>query len=785
MAGTRVIFLAVSALAISLLVLLSSHSSPTQAHTYNPTAAFNVTTDTSPGGAGDTTAVFNIPRGDSNFGTLLSFYPPDFWFADDTQVPDGAKVGSLFATVKLSLAGGPCATPLSVTIPEVDSSVDISDELDDAAMNWVGKAVGTFQVPDGDSDGIPDYVEHYPAFINKFLDPDGSGPALPLEPRARSAGVTVVSGQNVLLQFIMLNPGQLGLFSDGIETEFGQEMGYPSIVILQNPKETTAAPSSITNFCTDLISAVTLYGTTEMPPFAINDGCPADGAVELGANCFNDTDDDVPTDGKINDGCPIVGSYAECDLTDDPGTGGPDGDCDDAGDDLTLCLNAADDDGDIPGSFAGVVRSANPSAGSGVLGEDTHIYRAYTQSYRDADSDGYENNFDTCPNTTNIENPYNTNGPDSPNGDALDSACDPTPSGVASEDNYGDYDYDTYHNRQDNCPSVANGPLQDNQWDAETQVDPPASDWGPMGDNIGDACDDSDDDGLEDFGTGGGTTAGNGNCDDGADNDGDTKIDADDPDCTPFMDKDDATPGLVEQGHYHQTMPWDAVCIGALDTDSDGYCDDLEDALGDGSEKATASETPENEILDRYIYPGHSDGAVDQTCTDGVDNDLDGATDGDDTGCQSPDDYDKDGWDELTAPPAGDNCGYSGTTLVWNPEQTDNDGDTIGDACDDNDDIDPVLPAPQSFTDIVEWKTGTDPLFPCPVIVGHHAWPMDQNSDRSVSLVGDVLPYVGNTGKSVSANWDLRSLDINNDGSISLVGDVLKYVGNTGQSCTP
>src|SRR5262249_28513421 len=35
----------------------------------------------------------------------------------------------------------------------------------------------------------------------------------------------------------------------------------------------------------------------------VNDGCPAVGAAETGAQCANATDDDA--DGKINDGCPV------------------------------------------------------------------------------------------------------------------------------------------------------------------------------------------------------------------------------------------------------------------------------------------------------------------------------------------------------------------------------------------------------------------------------------------------------------------------------------------------
>jgi hypothetical protein len=42
---------------------------------------------------------------------------------------------------------------------------------------------------------------------------------------------------------------------------------------------------------------------------AVNDGCPASGVAESGANCSNAFDNDY--DGKVNDGCPLVGSVSE------------------------------------------------------------------------------------------------------------------------------------------------------------------------------------------------------------------------------------------------------------------------------------------------------------------------------------------------------------------------------------------------------------------------------------------------------------------------------------------
>ena len=42
---------------------------------------------------------------------------------------------------------------------------------------------------------------------------------------------------------------------------------------------------------------------------SVNDGCPAVGGSESGAQCLNNTDDDA--DGYVNDGCPVAGALSE------------------------------------------------------------------------------------------------------------------------------------------------------------------------------------------------------------------------------------------------------------------------------------------------------------------------------------------------------------------------------------------------------------------------------------------------------------------------------------------
>lgn len=96
---------------------------------------------------------------------------------------------------------------------------------------------------------------------------------------------------------------------------------------------------------------------------------------------------------------------------------------------------------------------------------------------------------------------------------------------------------------------------------------------------------------------------------------------------------------------------------GDIDSDGDGVPDYVEEAYG--SDPNDASSTPEHS---RFF----------DSCSDAVDNDLDGLADADDPQCAPDSDGD-------LVPDNIDNC-----PSVFN-EQVDSDGDGIGDACEDSD----------------------------------------------------------------------------------------------------
>jgi hypothetical protein len=103
-----------------------------------------------------------------------------------------------------------------------------------------------------------------------------------------------------------------------------------------------------------------------------------------------------------------------------------------------------------------------------------YVFTGLSFGQRDADGDGLENSFDTCPYVDNVGDPRIQYDGDLDN-DGLDAACDPLDDAAAGGTN-SDQDGDGYLNRQDNCPLLSNGEDTTNQHDNDR-------------DQIGDVCD--------------------------------------------------------------------------------------------------------------------------------------------------------------------------------------------------------------------------------------------------------------------------------------------------------
>lgn len=171
-------------------------------------------------------------------------------------------------------------------------------------------------------------------------------------------------------------------------------------------------------------------------------------------------------------------------------------------------------------------------------------------------------------------------------------------------------------------------------------------------------------------------------CTDGVDNDTDGAADMADPGCNIDSDADglaDPVDNCAYDPNPDQADA-DGDGIGNLcdfDADNDTWDDYTEDRAG--SDPNNAASTPEHTVIEG-------------TCGDGVDNDADGATDAADPGCAPDGDYD-------FVPDTADNC-----PTIWNDDQLDDDGNGVGNACQDSDG--------DGYFDFDELAWGTNPNDP-------------------------------------------------------------------------
>ncbi len=419
---TKPPLLAGALLGLLVVVLLLGTADTARAQTFTPTMDAALV-NTEPEANSDYTVDFNLPEGDVQFGGVVTFIPRDWGIVHGDEIPIGAIVGQLTSQATLGLINGACNNRLTVEFTFLNSSIDPYDTVpftDDDDNDTPDFA------EDKDNSGLPDAFEYYPEFITRVIDDlPGDEVGNPQQPIRRSAGITMVAGNEVLLQFLIFEPGTF--INEHIP--YDEELGYPTVTLLQNAGDPDyePVPSSITDFCTPL--------TSHNVAFAISRDNPC-------------TDEAVPRE-ELDPLCEVSGHPL-----------------------------------DLPPEGAG---TTTPDEGGLVLGtnpqDGTYAFTIIAVGQRDADGDGLENGLDTCAFVPNAGDPR-FGGEGDVDTDGLDAACDPDDDVTNS-----DQDLDGYLNRQDNCPLDPNGEDDTNQRDTDSDgigdaCDPDPDDADPQGELI-------------------------------------------------------------------------------------------------------------------------------------------------------------------------------------------------------------------------------------------------------------------------------------------------------------
>jgi len=356
------------------VVLLLGGADTARSQSFNPT--LNVTISSPEAGVNSDLIVdFRVPEGDVNFGAAVFFVPPEWGLASADEVPIGAVIGEVLADATLGIVGAACNSSLPVKFTMVNASIDLSatiSYLDDDALDETGFGIEEV-FEDEDESGLQDGIERYPDFITRLLvDEDDQ----PLQPVSRAVGITIVAGVNVMLQFLLFEPGTF--IDERIPND--PELGSPSVTLLQNigDPDFDPVPSAITDFCSPLSSVITIFGISK------DNACTDAGA---------DTVDPI------------------CDVTSAP-------------------LEVTDE-GDTDPDEGGVPLFTNPSEG-------TYTFTLISAGQPDADGDGYENALDTCPLLPNLGD-TRIQGDGDADGDGLDGACDPDDNAINSDEDLDGY----------------------------------------------------------------------------------------------------------------------------------------------------------------------------------------------------------------------------------------------------------------------------------------------------------------------------------------------------------
>ncbi len=413
----------------------------------------NCTSDYSPNANPNFGFTWTVPSGDYNFSTFANWMSDEFSIAADEEIDDGTVIGGIGTDLRFGLTANPCNNAMPLDFILYDSTTDTSDTVDALPEGWPDR-FSNLKIDGGD--GFPSQA-------------DANSPAVLHYP----------SFLNTLLDPDLDYPGG----PNGDTPPISPHARYTGLT------KVTGADwlfLTVLVFQKDQLLAFTNDPDNAMHPFA-RYGRNPDDAGWVHILVLQDPMELVVSISALSDFCTPLTTNA-------------------------MFLGQVTDT-----NHGTVNRLTSPAAGTGIDGEGTHPLLLYALTIRDADGDGIENSFDTCPFTANVEDPRSESGPDF---DMLDSACDPH-----ADEYEDDEDGDGFLNPQDNCPLVANATQA--QGEMTTTYIQAAPDGGFKHDSIGNACDSEQ--------------GGNDNVADGA---------------------------------FRHDMNTDAVCIGGVDTTPpDGFCD--------------------------------------------------------------------------------------------------------------------------------------------------------------------------------------------------------------------
>jgi len=525
----------------------------------------------------DITTQYGVPAGSANFGSsVFTMFDSTFQVSTDAAVTNGAKVGGLSSVVNLALLNGACATELTVEFVLYDSTTTTGSvgPLAEGTPNRNRPLVTSYT--EGTADGVIDTSDD--SFIDGYQVIDGQ---VDIDRDLAITGfddgtlrtLTVTNG-NITVADSTIGDGAGGAVTDitykgGMVDGIGDEIGK-----VDSPFVSNKIPFYDILFDPDLdFPGGPNGGLSPVAPRARYTGMARVPAVtgdwqlltffqfDPGAlKEFNSYTNNRPHSfGRLfRDLGPIANdAFVSLSILNDPTATrisiSPIHDFCSPLDVTTMLKGNA-----VPPAGGSQVRGKTPASGS------THNIASWSYGQRDADNDGKENAFDTCPFTTN----NNTDA----DGDGIDGACD-AGVGFASVGDFGqtDVDGDGFANRQDNCPQTVNGTvLQKDGENTQTYLSAGA-DGGTKTDQIGDSCD---------------GVVSNG-CNNGIDDDGDTVAnDGPGAGCTgttqganPESDTKGDNPtgtgtATVTQGGYNEKIIFIPKCIENVDTDvdNDGYC---------------------------------------------------------------------------------------------------------------------------------------------------------------------------------------------------------------------